>query len=48
MILFPSKLEHYVEINKNRGTKISLLFNLYTFPIQVNEAGNAYSSKKFF
>ena len=48
MILFPSKLEHCVEINKSCDTRISLSFNLYTFPIKVNEAGNAYSSKKFF
>ena len=48
MILFPSKLEHCVEINKSCDTRISLSFNLYTLPIQVNEAGNAYSSKKFF
>ena len=48
MLLFPSKLEHCVEINKSCDTRISLSFNLYTLPIQVNEAGNAYSSKKFF
>tara|TARA_Y100000287_G_scaffold148555_1_gene123661 strand:+ start:120 stop:671 length:552 start_codon:yes stop_codon:yes gene_type:complete len=48
MILFPSKLEHCVEINKSCDTRISLSFNLYTLPIKVNEAGNAYSSKKFF
>ena len=48
MILFPSKLEHCVEINKSCDTRISLSFNLYTLPIQVNETGNVYSSKKFF
>ena len=48
ILLFPSKLEHCVEINKSCDTRISLSFNLYTLPIQVNEAGNAYSSKKFF
>ena len=48
MILFPSKLEHCVEINKSCDTRISLSFNLYTLPIQVNETRNVYSSKKFF
>ena len=48
MLLFLSKLEHCVEINKSCDTRISLSFNLYTLPIKVNEAGNAYSSKKFF
>ena len=48
MILFPPKLEHCVEINKSCDTRISLSFNLYTLPIQVNEAGHVYSSKKFF
>ena len=47
-ILFPSKLEHCVEINKSCDTRISLSFNLYTLPIQVNETRNVYSSKKFF
>ena len=48
MILFPSKLEHCVEINKSSEPRISLAFNLYTLPIQINETNNAYSSKKFF
>ena len=48
MLLFPSKLEHCVETNKSCDTRISLSFNLYALPIKVNEAGNAYSSKKFF
>ena len=48
MILFPSKLEHCVEKNKSCDTRISLSFNLYTLPIQVNETSNVYSSKKFF
>ena len=48
MILFPSKLEHCVEINKSCDIRISLSFNLYTLPIQVNETRNVYSSKKFF
>ena len=48
MLLFPSKLEHCVEINKSCDIRISLSFNLYTLPIQVNETRNVYSSKKFF
>ena len=48
MILFPSKLEHCVEINKSCNTRISLSFNLYTLPIQVNKTRNVYSSKKFY
>ena len=48
MILFPSKLEHCVEINKSCDIRISLSFNLYTLPIQVNETRNVYSSKKFY
>ena len=48
MILFSSKLEHCVEINKSSEPRISLAFNLYTLPIQINETNNAYSSKKFF
>ena len=48
IILFPSKLEHCVEINKSCDTRISSSFNLYTLPIQVIEKRNVYSSKKFF
>ena len=48
MILFPSKLKHCVEINKSSKPRISLAFNLYTLPIQMNEKRNTYSSKKFF
>ena len=48
MILFPSKLEHCVEINKSSDPRISLAFNLYTLPVQINETKSAYSSKNFF
>ena len=40
--------EHCVEINKSCNTRISLSFNLYTLPIQVNKTRNVYSSKKFY
>ena len=48
MILFPSKLEHCVEINKSCDTRISLSFNLYTLPIKVNEAGMHILQKNSF
>ena len=48
MILFPSKLEHCVEKNESSDPRISLAFNLYTLPVQVNETKSVYSSKKFF
>tara|TARA_B100000989_G_scaffold120458_2_gene88822 strand:- start:956 stop:1594 length:639 start_codon:yes stop_codon:yes gene_type:complete len=48
MILFPSRLEHCVEINKSYDTRISLSFNLYTLPIEGDKITNLYSSKKFY
>ena len=46
MILFDSKIEHAVPINKSDKNRISLAFNLYSLPLNMSMDANNYSSNK--
>lgn len=48
MILFDSKLDHSVSINKSQSSRISLSFNLFTLPLEMSIESQHYSSQKFF
>ena len=48
MILFDSKLEHSVSENKSCHPRISLAFNLYTLPLEIQDHTAQYSAHKFF
>jgi len=48
MILFDSKLEHSVSENKSCHPRISLAFNLYTLPLEIDDHTVQYSTNKFF
>jgi len=48
MILFDSKLEHSVSENKSCHPRISLAFNLYTLPLEIQDQSAQYSTGKFF
>ena len=48
MILFDSKLEHSVSENKSCHPRISLVFNLYTLPLEIQDHTAQYSTNKFF
>ncbi|GIS54757.1 hypothetical protein Ct9H90mP29_17990 [bacterium] len=48
MILFDSKIEHAVPINKSNKNRISLAFNLYSLPLDMGMDANNYSSNKFY
>ena len=48
MILFDSKLEHSVSENKSCHPRISLAFNLYTLPLEIQDSSAQYSTDKFF
>ena len=46
MLLFDSRLEHSVEMNKSNNIRISLAFNLY-LPVMIDNQVEEYSSNKF-
>ncbi len=48
MILFDSKLEHSVSENKSCHPRISLAFNFYTLPLEIQDHTAQYSTDKFF
>ena len=48
MILFSSKLEHAVTENLSEADRISLAFNLYTLPLEIQTESTDYSAQKFF
>ena len=48
MILFDSNLEHSVSENKSCHPRISLAFNLYTLPLEIQDPSAQYSPDKFF
>ena len=48
MIIFDSKIEHSVPINKSNKNRISLAFNLYSLPLDTNMVTDNYSSNKFY
>lgn len=48
MILFDAKLEHAVSENKSECPRVSLAFNLYTLPLDIQNESNDYSSQNFY
>ena len=48
LILFHSNIEHSVTINKSNHNRISIAFNLFSLPLQINSDSNGYSSNNFY
>ena len=48
MILFHSNMEHSVSKNKSSENRISIAFNLYALPIDIDAFSDSYSSNKFY
>ena len=48
MILFDAKLEHAVSENKSECPRVSLAFNLYSLPLDIQNESNDYSSQNFY
>lgn len=48
LILFYSNIEHSVTINKSNHDRISIAFNLFSLPLQIDSDSNGYSSNNFY
>ena len=48
LILFDSSLEHSVSENKSQNNRISLAFNIYALPLNIDNQSDGYSMSKFF
>lgn len=48
MILFHSNIEHSVSKNNSKSNRISIAFNLYSLPIDIDSNSDSYSSNKFY
>ena len=48
MILFHSNIEHSVSKNRSKDNRISIAFNLYALPIDIDLFSDSYSSNKFY
>ena len=48
LILFDSILEHSVSENKSQNNRISLAFNIYTLPLDIDNQSDGYLVSKFF
>jgi len=48
LILFDSNIEHSVPENKSNKNRISIAFNLFSFPIKIGSDNDQYSSNKFY
>ena len=48
MILFPSKLRHAVAENKSQNDRVSLAFNLFTLPLELDSKKDDYSIGKYY
>jgi len=48
MILFDSTLDHSVEINNSLKPRLSLAFNLYTSPVNIQSETQNFSFNKFY
>ncbi len=48
LILFHSNIEHSVTINKSNHDRISIAFNLFSLPLQIDSDSNGYSSNNFY
>ena len=48
MVLFDANIEHSVEVNSSNQDRISLAFNIYTLPLELNNRSDDYSTNNFF
>ena len=48
LILFHPNIEHSVTINKSNHDRISIAFNLFSLPLQIDSDSNGYSSNNFY
>ena len=48
LILFHSNIEHAVTINKSNHDRISVAFNLFSLPLQIDSDSDRYSSNNFY
>ena len=48
LILFHSNIEHSVTINKSNHDRISIAFNLFSLPLQIDSDSDGYSSNNFY
>ena len=48
LILFHSNIEHSVKINKSNHDRISIAFNLFSLPLQIDSDSDGYSSNNFY
>ena len=48
LILFHSNIEHSVTINKSNHDRISIAFNLFSLPLQIDSVSDGYSSNNFY
>ena len=48
MIIFPSELKHAVAENKSQNDRVSLAFNLFTLPLELDSKKDDYSTGKYY
>ena len=48
MLIFPSKLKHAVAENKSQNDRVSLAFNLFTLPLELDSKKDDYSTGKYY
>ena len=48
LVLFDSSLEHSVRKNESQNNRISLAFNIFTLPLDIDRQSDGYSTNKFF
>ena len=48
LVLFPSKLNHFVTKNKSDEQRISLAFNCFTYPFKDDIVISGYEKNNFF
>ena len=48
LILVHSNIEHSVKINKSNHDRISIAFNLFSLPLQIDSFSDGYSSNNFY
>ena len=48
LILFHSNIEHSVTKNKSNHDRISIAFNLFSLPLQIDSDSDGYSSNNFY
>jgi hypothetical protein len=48
LVLFDSNLEHSVSENRSQNIRVSLAFNIYTLPLDIDSQSDGYLMSKFF